>query len=237
MTLAVSIRNISVAYDKHPALDDVTLDIAEGEFVGIIGPNGGGKSTLVKAILGLVPLRSGTIRIFGEEIRSGRKNIGYVPQFADVDRKFPITVLEVVMTSLMKGGLRPFFRYTKEHRERARAVLAKVGIEKLADRRISDLSGGEFQRVLIARALAAEPKILLLDEPDASIDPASREHIYNLLSDLNREITIILVTHDVLAISTAITSVVCLNREILYHGPPSIPDTVYHKMYGGMTHV
>ncbi|HJJ28619.1 MAG TPA: ABC transporter ATP-binding protein [Methanocorpusculum sp.] len=237
MTLSVSIRNITVAYDNHPALTDVTLDIAEGEFVGIIGPNGGGKSTLVKAVLGLVPLREGRITIFGEDIRAGRKNVGYVPQFAEVDRKFPITVLEAVMTAYMKGGLRPFFRYTKEHKEKARAVLAKVGIEKLAGRRISDLSGGEFQRVLIARAMAAEPKILLLDEPDASIDPASREHIYKLLSDLNKEITIILITHDALAISTAVTSVVCLNREILYHGPPSIPDSVYRKMYGGLSHV
>ena len=234
MTPAISVTNLSVYYDNHPALEGVSLEIKEGEFVGVIGPNGGGKSTLIKAILGLVHVREGDIRIFDENNKSGRKNVGYVPQFAEVDRRFPISVIEVVMTSYLKGGLRPFFRYTREHRAKAMTVLAKVGIEKLADRQIAELSGGEFQRVLIARALATEPKILLLDEPDASIDPASREHIYKLLSELNKEITIVLITHDVLAISTAITSVICLNREVIYHGTPSIPDQVYRKMYGGL---
>lgn len=231
---AISVSNLSVYYDSHPALINVNLDIEDGEFIGIIGPNGGGKSTLIKAILGLIPIREGQVSIFGEDIISGRRMVGYVPQFAEIDRRFPISVIEVVMTAYLKGGLKPFFHYSRKHQDKAREILAKLGIEKLADRQISDLSGGEFQRVLIARSLAVNPKILLLDEPDASIDPASREQIYELLSELSTEITVVLVTHDVLAISTAITSVVCLNHEIIYHGSPSVPDSVYKQMYGGL---
>lgn len=238
MTSAVSINNLNVYYESNHALKDITLNIEEGEFAGIIGPNGSGKTTLIKSVLGLIPITSGNITIFGKDIDENRSLIGYVPQFAEIDKRFPISVIEAVMTAFLKGGLRPFFRYSKEQKKTALSILEKVGIEKLADRQISELSGGEFQRMLIARALAAEPKILLLDEPDASIDPNSREHIYRLLSNLNKEdITIILVTHDLMAISTAITSVVCLNNKVIYHGRPDMPDEVYKEMYGGFDRV
>lgn len=234
MMPVISVSNLTVYYDNTPALRDITLEINEGEFVGIIGPNGGGKSTLVKALLGLIPTNAGTIRLFGGSVAANRSKIGYVPQFAEVDRKFPISVMEVVLTSALKGGLHPFFRYKKSDRERAMAQLARLGIEKLANRQISELSGGEFQRVLIARALANEPELLLLDEPDASIDPASRQHIYQLLSELNKKITIVLVTHDHAAISSAVTSLVCLNQKLIYHGTADIPESVFCEMYGGI---
>jgi len=234
LSSVISVRNLTVKYDNTPALTDVSLDINEGEFVGIIGPNGGGKSTLVKAILGLVPVVSGEIRLFGGSIRENRSKIGYVPQFAEIDRKFPITVLEVVLTAVLKGGFHPFFRYKKEDKEHAMEQLERIGIAHLASRQISDLSGGEFQRVLIARALAGNPSLLLLDEPDASIDPTSREMIYGLLHELNKTITIVIVTHDHCAMTSAVSSLICLHQRLIYCGSADIPDSVFREMYGGL---
>ena len=229
---AVHIENLSVNYGHTVALSDVCLDVFEGEFLGIIGPNGGGKSTLLKAILGLTPHYSGKIEIFSESGAKAREKIGYVPQFAAIDKKFPISVLEVVMTGLMKGGMHPFFAYKKSDREKAFQYLEKVGISTLANRQIAQLSGGEFQRLLIARALAVDPEILLLDEPTASVDPASRESIYELLSVLNEKMTIILVTHDMLAISSKVEKIACLNRELVYHGEPELNEAVMGHLYG-----
>lgn len=235
MTPVISIRNLNVFYETTPALSDISLEIQEGEFVGIIGPNGGGKSTLAKALLGLVPVDAGTIELFGGSVKENRSKVGYVPQFAEVDRQFPITVEETVLTGMLTGGLHPFFRFRKADREQAKLQMEKVGIAHLASRRISDLSGGEFQRVLIARALAGNPSLLLLDEPDASIDPASREHIYKLLQDLNKTITVVLITHDRCAVTSAVSSLICLDREVVYQGSPDIPDAVFRELYGGMT--
>ncbi len=234
MTAAVSIEHLTVAYENTQALHDVSLTIEEGEFVGIIGPNGGGKSTLVKSILGLVPIASGTIRLFGGPVKENRSAVGYVPQFAEVDRSFPISVMEVVLTAFLKGGLHPFFHYREDEKKRAFEELQRLGISRLANRQIAGLSGGEFQRVLIARALVNNPRLLLLDEPDASIDPASREHIYQLLAGLNKKITIVLVTHNHTAVSSAVTSLICLNRELIYHGTPAVPEQAYYEMYGGL---
>ena len=226
---AIRIENLSVNYRHTNALSNVCLDVAEGEFLGIIGPNGGGKTTLLKAVLGLVPISSGSIKIFGKETRAG---IGYVPQFSAVDRSFPISVREVVMTSFLKGPLHPFFRYSQKHRELADGQLERVGMGPLAERQISELSGGEFQRLLIARALAAEPEILLLDEPTASVDPASRQRIFDLLGELNHEVTIVLVTHDMMAISSQVTTIACLNRTLVYHGEPQLTEETVNQMYG-----
>ena len=230
--LAIHIENLSVNYRHTPALAGVCLDVRDGEFLGVIGPNGGGKSTLLKAILGLVEKQSGSISIYGSEKPSARAQIGYVPQFSAVDRGFPISVLEVVMTAFQKGALHPFFRFNAFHRDKAMEQLERVGIAELAQRQISELSGGEFQRLLIARALAVEPRMLLLDEPTASVDPASRAHIYELLTELNREVTIVLVTHDLMAVASQVTSLACLNGTLVYHGSPEINEKIVHEMYG-----
>jgi len=206
--------------------------VADGEFLGIIGPNGGGKSTLLKAILGLIPVETGTVQIYGEDVKSRQTTIGYVPQFAALDRRFPITVLEVVLTGTLKNGLTPFHRYTVEDRDLARKTLSEVGIEALSGRQISELSGGEFQRMLIARALAVRPKLLLLDEPTASVDAASREQIYALLANLNQHMTIVLVTHDLLAVSSQIQRLACLNGRLVYHGEPELTQDVVNHLYG-----
>ncbi|MEF9971805.1 MAG: ABC transporter ATP-binding protein [Oscillospiraceae bacterium] len=229
---AIHIEKLSVNYRHTPALSDVCLDVPRGEFLGIIGPNGGGKTTLLKAILGLVPISGGTISVFGQNKIASRKPIGYVPQFSAVDRSFPISVKEVVMTAFMKGALHPFFRYSAENRDRALEQLERVSIGELAERQISELSGGEFQRLLIARALAVDPEILLLDEPTASVDPASRDKIYDLLAELNDDVTVILVTHDLMAIASEVTSLACINRSLVYYGKPELNDTIAHEMYG-----
>lgn len=228
---AIHIEGLTVSYGRNPALVNIDLDVARGEFLGVIGPNGGGKTTLLKAILGLVPKDSGHIAAFGSE-KDVSRHMGYVPQFSAVDRSFPISVLEVVMTAYLKGPLHPFFRYSPKHREAAAAQLQRVGLQELGSRQISQLSGGEFQRMLIARALASEPEILLLDEPTASVDPASRQHIFELLAELNKSVTVVLVTHDLMAVAAQVTTIACLNRTLVYHGEPELTKETVDRMYG-----
>jgi len=230
--LAVHIDNLSVYYGQTPAIAGICLDVKAGEYLGIIGPNGGGKSTLLKAILGLVPVTAGTVQVFGRDQGNRKMLIGYVPQFAAVDKTFPINVLDVVLTGRLKAGLSPFFSYSAADRRNARECLDQVGIADLAGRRISELSGGEFQKMLIARALAVGPKLLLLDEPTANVDASSRIQIYNLLERLNKDMTIILVTHDLLAISSQVRRLACLNGNLVYHGEPELSESIVNKLYG-----
>ena len=148
------------------------------------------------------------------------------------DKKFPISMLEVVLTGRLKQGLSPFFKYTKEDKEKAHELLERVGIAELANRQISELSGGEFQKMLIARALAVSPRLLLLDEPTASVDASSRDQIYNLLAELNQDMTIILVTHDLMAISSQVKRLACLNGHLVYHGEPELNESIMNTLYG-----
>jgi len=232
MSNILSIKNLTVKYEQVLALDRINLQVKEGDFLAIIGPNGGGKTTFLKAVLGLVKKESGEILIENRSIEKNRHLIGYVPQFSLVDRKFPISVLEVVMTGVLKPGLHLFYKYSKEDKKVALEKLDMVGIKHLANRQIADLSGGEFQRLLIARALATNPKILFLDEPTASVDPHSKEQIYEVLATLNKDITIVMVTHDLLAITKTVKNIACLNRTLIYHGEPVLTETVVNQMYG-----
>lgn len=228
---AIHIENLSVYYGQTPAIKGVCLDVRDGEYLGIIGPNGGGKSTLLKAVLGLVPISSGIVTVYGDSVKN-RDFIGYVPQFAALNRRFPISLFEVVLTGRLKKGISPFHRYSEEDKRAVYELLEKVGIETLANRQIAELSGGEFQKMLIARALSVSPRLLLLDEPTASVDAASREQIYNLLSELNKDMTIVLVTHDLLAISSQVDTLACLNENLTYHGGPELTENVVHSLYG-----
>lgn len=230
--VAVKIENLSVYYGQTPALSGVSFDIEEGEYLGIIGPNGGGKTTLLKSILGLIPINNGKIEIFNNRISKNKSLMGYVPQIAVMDKRFPISVLEVVLTGRLKQGLSPFFKFNAVDKEKANEALSKVGIQHLACRQISELSGGEFQRMLIARALTVEPKILLLDEPTASVDAGSRDQIYNILEELNKEMTIILVTHDLLAVSSQVSKLACLNEKLVYYGKPELTERITTNLYG-----
>ena len=229
---ALQIDNLSVYYGDEAALSNVCLKVAHGEILGIIGPNGGGKSTLLKAILGLIQPTTGSVRIYGQEPGKNRAAVGFVPQFGAMDRRFPISVFEVVLTGRLKPGLSLFRKYSETDKAIAAAQLERVGIGHLANKQISELSGGEFQRLLIARALAVEPKLLLLDEPTASVDANSRNQIYQLLREVNADMTIILVTHDLMAISSEVRKLACLNKKLVYHGEPELNESVVNELYG-----
>lgn len=232
MEKAIEISDLCVSYGNNTVLENINLTVEKGEYLGIMGPNGGGKSTLLKAVLGLIPITSGEVKIFGNSINNNKKTLGYVPQFSAMDKKFPITVREVVQTSFLKHGLHPLFRFGKEHKSAAEKVLSDVGLDGFGDKQISELSGGEFQRVLIARALAAKPAVLLLDEPTASVDPASREKIYSLIGEINKEVTVIMVTHDMTAVASEVKKLACLNQTLVYHGHPELTEKVVNKLYG-----
>ncbi|WKY47588.1 ABC transporter ATP-binding protein [Eubacteriaceae bacterium ES3] len=229
---AIRVKDLTVTYGQTTALEGVCLDVEEGEYLGIIGPNGGGKTTFLKALLGLTEIDAGKIEIFGESDPPYANPLGYVPQFSGLNRGFPMTVVEVVETGFISRSIRPFFKYSRGQHETAIELLKQVGIHQLAKRQIASLSGGEFQRMLIARALAVRPRILFLDEPTASVDARSREDIYQLLKELNREMTIVLVTHDLLAISSHVGRLACLNCKLVYHGEPELNESIVTQLYG-----
>jgi len=213
---AIDIKNLSAGYDHKPIIEQVTLQVQSGDFYSIIGPNGGGKTTLLKAILGLIPVQKGSIKIFNMSVEQGRKYIGYVPQHAEFDTKFPISVWDVVLMGRRNvRGLHPF--YSEEDKLHAHTALDLVDMGAYAHRHISKLSGGQRQRVFIARALASDPKILLLDEPTASIDKEMKESIYHLLGELNKKMTVVLITHDIGVLSTFVGRISCLNRYLFSH--------------------
>lgn len=233
MNTALKITDLSVSYGEVDALEHVSLEVKEGEYLAVIGPNGGGKTTLISSILGTVKKKHGDIRIFGEDWAKNRSLLGYVPQNSNVSRSFPITVSETVMTAFLKKGLHPFKKFTSDDREKALKYLQMLDLAPLSERNVSELSGGEFQRLLIARALASDPKMLVLDEPVSNVDPKSRETIYSLLGKLNKDgLTILMVTHDLFAVSSFVGSIACLNRTLVYHGEPKITDEISHAMYG-----
>ena len=232
MALALDISNLNVFYGEDCALRDVNLQVEEREFLAIIGPNGGGKTTLLKSILGLVQPDSGEIRIFDRTGETARRSIGYVPQFSRFDRRFPISVEEVVLIGRLAGRSPWFSRFSKQDRQLVDALLERLEISELKHRQIGQLSGGQLQRVLIARALAVEPKILILDEPTASVDSASKTRIYDLLKELNQEMTILIVTHDLSAVSSNIDKIACLNQQLFYHGRTELEAGLVEKVYG-----
>lgn len=232
MSLALEINNLSVFYGEDCALENISLNVEEHEFLGIIGPNGGGKTTLLKAILGLVKPQSGTVRIFGLTGGNARLHIGYVPQFSRFDRRFPISVEEVVLMGRLAGRNPWLVRYEAKDHELVDSLLGRLEILDLKHRQIGQLSGGQLQRVLIARALAVEPRILILDEPTASVDSASKTRIYEILKDLNKEMTILIVTHDLSAVSSNIDKIACLNQQLFYHGRTELEAGLVEKVYG-----
>lgn len=212
---AVEIKNVSLKYNEHLILDDICLNIGERDFMAIIGPNGGGKSTLLKLILGILKPDSGKIKVFGKDPVKARDSMGYLPQNIKFDPDFPINVFETVLTGRYHGL---FKGYTDEDSAAVLKVLEDMEISDLKDRQISKLSGGQMQRVFIARAIVREPKLLIMDEPMASIDPEMQSSFYKLMSDLKDKMAIILVSHDVGAVSTHVDKIACLNRKLYYHG-------------------
>lgn len=234
----IEINNVSFGYTNEPVLKNITFNIHRGDYLGIIGSNGGGKTTLLKIILGLLKPQSGTVKLFGQDIDKfkDRFKFGYVPQKAvNFDVKFPATVEEVVaMGRYAKRGLLRFL--TTEDKQRVRKALQEVDMLEQKDRLIGDLSGGEQQRVFIARALASEPEIIFLDEPTAGVDTQTQERFYTLLKKLNQSLnlTLILISHDINVVVREATELACINQTLIYHGTPEkcCEDDYLQKLYG-----
>ncbi len=227
----IEIKDLSFSFEQAlPVLSHVDLVLEAGKSGCIVGPNGGGKSTLLRLLLGLLTPDSGSIRIFGKSPVAARPLIGYMPQYHQLDASFPVTVLEVALMGRMRRGF--FGRYTKQDREAAFAALAEVGMCGEADCSFAALSGGQRQRVLIARALASEPRLLLLDEPTANIDPGAEEQFYGTLNCLRKRMTVLTVSHDLGFVGKEVDLVICVNRQVTVHEAAhfdaATADAVYH---------
>ncbi len=225
----IDIRDLWFSYNGHPVLTNVNLEVARGEFMALIGPNGGGKTTLLKLLLGLLEPDRGQIRIFGLPPRQAVSRMGYVPQNVHINRDFPISVIDVVLMGRLGMGRRR--RDSRLHRAAARQALERLEMWDLARRHIGELSGGQLQKVFIARALVTEPEILLLDEPTASVDTQGQGNLYELLEELNKAMTIILASHDVMALSRHIKSVACVNHELLFHDAAELTGEMLDMAY------
>jgi zinc transport system ATP-binding protein len=233
---AIKITDMSFAYQAAPVLEHVNLAIETGDFSSIVGPNGGGKTTLLKLMLGLLQPTSGTVRIFGEPPERSRTRIGYVPQHHGFDIYFPVRVLDVVlMGRLQPGGrLGPFSRADKKI---ARRVLGEIGLGNLEKRPFASLSGGQRQRTLIARSLASNPELLLLDEPTAHVDVVAAGELNSLLQELNKRVTIVMVSHDLGFVSHPIKNVICVNRKVVSHSAADITGDMISDVYGHEVHM
>jgi len=226
----VALRDVTFAYDEEPILDRVSLAIGRRDFLAIIGPNGGGKTTLLKVLLGLLEPRAGRVERFPGG-GGAPAALGYVPQFATFDRDFPLRVREVVqMGRLRVRG--PMRRYTSADRIAVAAALAKLGLAPIAERPVGQLSGGQLQRTLIARALVGEPDVLLLDEPLASVDAEFREVLVDTLRELHATLPIVVVTHDLTPFAGVVRQIACMNRRLHYHPEGRLTPEMLEEVYG-----
>jgi zinc transport system ATP-binding protein len=237
-TSCIELQNVSFSYNGGPVLEDISFSVEAGGYVGIVGGNGGGKTTLLKVMLGLLKPSSGTVRLFGEDIRSFREwsDVGYVPQYAvRSEAAFPATVLEVVESGAFpkKGG---WLNMEKRDDEAVEWAINVAEIGHLRDRLLGELSGGERQRVFIARAIVSRPKLLILDEPTTGVDVQSQERFYAFLSDLNGRfgMTIVLVSHDLEVVAREVKTVLCVNRRLVCHvtNKDFVTGDYLKKMYG-----
>jgi len=228
------LSGVTFRYDDpgaEPVLEDVSLRIEDRDLLGLIGPNGGGKSTLLRILLGILKPQRGTVRVLGRRPREVTHRIGYVPQHAGIDATVPATVLDVVLTGRL-GRSSWGFRYGRKHVDAARRALDEVGVCDLAHRRIGDLSGGQRQRVLIARALVDEIAVLLLDEPMAGVDLHMEQGILETLRRLNERLPIVLVSHDIGFVSSHVRRVACLDRRLVVHDVDEVGSEIISRMYG-----
>ncbi len=224
----IEAEGVTFGYGDEAVLRDVDLTVHRDDFLAVLGPNGGGKTTLVKVLLGLLEPWDGTVRRY----TSGRRGaLGYVPQLAEFDRRFPIRVLDLVLMGRLglRGALR---RYNGEDRAEAEKAIAAFGLGALAGATIDRLSGGQLQRALIARALAAQPELLILDEPMASIDAESRNVLLDALERLGREIPIVVVTHDLTPLAGVVRQIACVNRRLFYHPGAELTHEMLEEVYG-----
>lgn len=228
---AVELHNVSFSYGADWVLEEVDLAILDGDFVALVGPNGGGKTTLLRLILGLLRPSRGTIRVYGEGPASQRKRIGYIPQRHELDPQFPATVMDVVLMGRLGLGLSWGFHHRGD-RPAAEKALEEVHLLDARNELFRDLSGGQQQRALIARALACDPHLLLLDEPTANLDVHMEGALYALLSEINQRMTVVLVSHDLGVVSNLVRTVVCVNRHIAVHPTSELTGDRLSEVYG-----
>jgi len=228
--LALAFESVTFSYTNQKILDEVTLHVEHGEFLALIGPNGGGKSTLIKLALGLIKIDQGELRVLDASPERARVSVGYVPQFASFRRDFPITVFEAVMHGRL-GRKKWWQKFDTFDKQATHSALEATGVASMARQPIASLSGGQLQRMLISRALASEPKLLLLDEPTAHVDTTSEHSLFDLLAKLRGKTTIVIVSHDVGVVSRHVDRVACLNRRLICHAPLPLQAGLLESLY------
>lgn len=231
----IELKNVSFSFGGPTTLEHINLQINEGEFIGVVGPNAGGKSTLLKLILGLLKPTQGIVRVAGKHPVLAHRQIGYVPQYPRFTRDFPISVEQAVLMGRL-GKTRWWGGYSRKDKDIAMRTLRETEMEAHAHRRLNTLSGGQLQRVLLSRALASEPRILILDEPTANIDQRVETDIFDLLKQLNKRMTIIVVSHDIAFISYYVHRVACLNKTLVCHQASHIDGKLIDELYGAHMH-
>ena len=231
MNSVIRINGLCAGYNGKNILSHVDLNVYERDFLGVIGPNGGGKTTLVKCILGLHQPSEGEIRFYknGQEVHD--INMGYLPQYNNIDRKFPISVYEVVLSGLSKQKS-IFRKYSSNHHDAVRQIISRMGLEGLEDRAIGALSGGQLQRALLGRALVSNPEVVILDEPDTYIDKRVETKLYSLLEEINKERAIILVSHDIGTVLKNVKTIACVNETVHYHPHTEVPTEWLEEHFG-----
>ena len=226
----IEFKDVCFNYDNSPTLIDINFSIYSNDFVAIVGPNGGGKSTLLKLILSQLSPSKGSLSVFGDKNYKSLEKLGYVPQFTTHQHDFPLRLIDMVLQSKLRNNSF-FVRYSQADKKRAVEILEMLKIGELKDRFLSELSGGQRQRALIARALIDDPKILILDEPTASVDISVEQDIYDILKNLNKNMTILLVTHDVSFVSKYVNKVFCVNRYLHTHQLDELTDYNAQEAY------
>jgi zinc transport system ATP-binding protein len=221
MDKLIELEKVTAGYGNKIVLKEVSLTIFKDDFLGIIGPNGGGKTTLLKVILGLVAPKNGTVRFFDGEKNVSSIKIGYLPQLNNIDKKFPISVRDVIASGL--ASEKPTFRsFTNEQNERIEKVISQMGLNDLSQRPIGELSGGQLQRVLLGRSIVSHPQILILDEPNSYVDKRFESHFYQLLEEINKESAVILVSHDIGTVLSMVKNIACVNETLHYHSGSNV---------------
>jgi zinc transport system ATP-binding protein len=227
----LKLTDVSAAYDGKTVLSHVDLTVYRRDFLGIIGPNGGGKTTLIKLMLGLLKPSAGQIQYYREGDPVAELKMGYLPQYNQIDKKFPISVKEVVLSGLAKE--KPLWRrYTAEQHERTAQMIARMGLEGLERRPIGELSGGQLQRALLGRALVSNPEVVILDEPNTYIDKKFEARLYSLLEEINKERAVVLVSHDIGSVLQNVKTIACVNETLDYHPDTEVPPEWLEAHFG-----
>ena len=231
MNPIIQISDLCTAYDEKTVLSHVNLSVYERDFLGIIGPNGGGKTTLIKSILGLHRPQKGKIRFYKDGKEVPEINMGYLPQYNNIDKKFPISVYEVILSGLSKQKSL-FRRYNQEQHELVQQMIVRMGLEGMDKRAIGELSGGQLQRALLGRALVSNPEVVILDEPNTYIDKRFEAKLYSLLEEINQERAIILVSHDIGTVLKNVKTIACVNETVHYHPHTEVPTEWLEEHFG-----